>query len=65
MFIVVNTCKGRSLDLFLCELNHYNKEYMNSNVSKEIENGFLTAFVDASIPSSESFRPQFITNDYH
>lgn len=38
---------------------------MNNNVSKEIENGFLTAFVDASIPSSESFRPQFITNDYH
>lgn len=38
---------------------------MNNNVSKEIENGFLTAFVDASIPSSEFFRPQFITNDYH
>ncbi len=34
-------------------------------MKKEIENGFLTAFVDSSIPSSESFRPQFITNDYH
>ena len=50
--------------IFFCVKSTIIINSMN-NMKKEIENGFLTAFVDSSIPSSESFRPQFITNDYH
>ena len=37
---------------------------MNNDILAEIQRGITTAFIDKNAESSESFQPQFISNDY-